>query len=232
MSRYRLFSWLTSVKAMIFLVIGLVALGVLGYTAYRIYQDLFRERSISSVVNLETNANVPVQMSLDTFASLKGTPYLMATITSQQNYRQSYYGKEASSIRNFLFFNASDKSAQKLLPNNNFLFLRHEKLGQLTPTGEFINKVQGIWYEVVTDDSNNDQHLTTQDQKTIAVSEASGANFTEVIRQVDQVVGTHQPDDKTFLVFYASAGNHFVTEINIPSLRAVMTQQLPSLSNH
>lgn len=229
MSRSRLFSLLTSVKAMIFLVVGLTALAVLGYTAYRIYENLFRERSISSLVNLETDTHELVDMSLDAFESLKDTPYLMATIRYQKHYRQSYYDKETSIIRNFLFFNTSDKSAQKLIPNNNFLFLRYEKLGQQMPTGDLFNKVQGIWYEVVTTDSNNDQRLTTEDQKTIAVSEASGANFTEVIRQVDKLVGTHQPDDETLLVFYASTGKHFVTEINIPTRRAVMTQQLPSL---
>jgi hypothetical protein len=89
----------------------------LGYGAYRIYQGLFRERNVFDVVNLESNnGNLQQQMYLGVFEPLNGTPYLIAAISSQQNYRQTYYDKEALSIRNFLFFDASNKTGRKLIP--------------------------------------------------------------------------------------------------------------------
>ncbi|ALF55512.1 hypothetical protein ACX27_26055 [Nostoc piscinale CENA21] len=129
----------------------------------------------------------------------------------------------------FLFFNTSDQSAWKLVTNNNSLFLRYQQLGLSTPPENVVKKVQGIWYEVVTADSDGDKHLTASDRKTIAVSDFAGKSYTEIIRQVDQVVGTHQPNDSTLLVFYTSEAKNFVTEINIPERKAVVTKQLPLL---
>ncbi|MBD2593440.1 hypothetical protein H6G74_03740 [Nostoc spongiaeforme FACHB-130] len=229
MSRFRFPNFLTTIRAIIIVLCGLMTFSILGYAAYRIYQELFRERHVGDIVNLETDSDVKVQFSLNSFEVIKGTPYLMSTISSQQNYRQSYYEKEAASIRNFLFFNTSDQSAWKLIPNNNSLFVRYQTLGLSTPPENVIKKVQGIWYEVVTADSDGDKRLTASDRKTIAVSDFAGKNYTEVIRQVDQVLGTHQPNEATFLVFYTSDAKNFVTEINIPKRKVVVTKPLPPL---
>jgi capsid portal protein len=210
-------------------VIGLVVLLVLGYMAYRIYQDVFGKRTVSNVVNSESNANVQTKISLSSFESLNGTPYLIAAVSSEQDYRQSYYEKEATSIRNFLFVNGSDKSARRLVTKNNFLFLAYEKLGQQTQPQTVVNNVRGILYQVVTSDTNGDKRLSSSDRKTIALSDVSGANYTEVIPQVDIVLGTHQKDEATLLVFWASGGKNFVTEINIPARKVTLTKQLPPL---
>jgi hypothetical protein len=211
------------------LAIGLVVLVVLGYMAYRIYQNVFGERTVSNVVNTEINANVKTKISLSSFESLNGTPYLIAAVSSEQDYRQSYYEKEATSIRNFLFVNGSDKSARRLVTKNDFLFLAYEKLGQQTQQQSVVNKVRGILYQVVTSDTNGDNRLNSSDRKTIALSDVSGANYTEVIPQVDIVLGTHQKDEAALLVFWVSGGKNFVTEINIPARKVTLTKQLPSL---
>jgi hypothetical protein len=211
------------------LAIGLVVLVVLGYMAYRIYQNVFGERTVSNVVNTEINANVKTKISLSSFESLNGTPYLIAAVSSEQDYRQSYYEKEATSIRNFLFVNGSDKSARRLVTKNDFLFLAYEKLGQQTQQQSVVNKVRGILYQVVTSDTNGDNRLNSSDRKTIALSDVSGANYTEVIPQVDIVLGTHQKEEAALLVFWVSGGKNFVTEINIPARKVTVTKQLPSL---
>ncbi|MBE9206693.1 hypothetical protein IQ244_09240 [Nostoc sp. LEGE 06077] len=200
-----------------------------GYIAYRIYQETLRQRNASDIVNTETNTDIQVKINLGSFEPIKGTPYLMAAVSSQQIYRQSYYEKEASSTRNFLFFHVNDKSSWKLIPNNNFLFLRHEKLSLSTPPGDVPKNVGGLWYEVVKADSDGDKRLTESDRKTIAFSDISGKNYTEIIAQVDKVLGTHQLNDSTLLFFYTSGAEHFVTEINIPARQAVVTRQLPPL---
>ncbi|ALF55511.1 hypothetical protein ACX27_26050 [Nostoc piscinale CENA21] len=104
MSRFRFPSLLTAIRAIIILLCGLMTFSILGYAAYRIYQELFRERHVGDIVNLEPDSDVQVKFNLVLFEVIRGTPYLMATISSQQNYRQSYYEKEAASIRNFFIF--------------------------------------------------------------------------------------------------------------------------------
>ena len=84
--------------------------------------------------------------------------------------------------------------------------------------------VRGIWYEVVKADSNNDKRLDSNDKKTIAVSDVSGSEYTEIISEIDRLLGSHQKNSTTLLVFYELDGREYVGEINI--LRRVLVENV------
>ena len=220
------FRWLKSANVLLFFFLGLIMLVVFGYAGYYIFRDISRERSVYNSVNQESKTDVKVKMNLDNFQSLSGTPYLMAAISSQQNYRHSYYDKTAGSIRNYLFVNGNDKSAKRLLPKNDFLFLDAKNVVEQNPQTK-INKVNGIWYTVVNADTNNDKRLDDRDQKTIAVSDVSGNGYTELIKKVDRVLGSHQKNKNNVLVFYESGGKNFFAEIDVSGRKLLTEQNLP-----
>lgn len=222
------FRWLKSVNVLLFFFLGLTMLAVFGYVAYYMFKDISRERSISDSVNQELQNDIKVKMSLSNFEQLSGTPYLMAPISSQQDYRDSYYDKTAASIRNYLFVNGNDKSAKKLLTKNDFLFLNSQNVVSKNSQTK-INKVNGIWYTVVTNDTNKDQRLDSRDQKIIAVSDVSGNGYTELIKKVDRVLGSHQKNQNNVLVFYESGGKNFVAEIDVFQRKLLIEQNLPDI---
>lgn len=210
----------------LFFVIGLIVLLVFGYGGYQLGRYILRDRAASNLVNTEAENDDKVKMSLGNFRELEGTSYLMAPVNSQQNYRQNYYDKQASSIRNYLFLNANDKSARRLVRRNDFLFLNAQEVVLQRREDKI---VRGIWYEVVKADSNNDKRLSNEDKKIIAISDVSGSDYTEVIDEVDRVLGSHQKNSTTLLVFYELDNREYVGEISLIRRALIEKQVLPSI---
>jgi len=101
---------------------------ILGYTGYRISQDVFRPRSVSRIVNVDPDTRIASEWQLGTFQRVRGTDYLIAPVYSAQVYQVSYYEKGALAVRNYLFVNVADKSSRWLVPHNHYLFLIKEEL--------------------------------------------------------------------------------------------------------
>ncbi len=209
----------------LFLIIGLVVLVVFGFGGYQLGRFFLREPTADSVTNKKPQKDNKVKISLGNFEELEGTRYLMAPVNSQPNYRQDSSAKKVLTIRNYLFVNANDKSAQRLVPENDFLFVNAQKV-VLERRDDKI--VRGMWYEVVKADSNKDKILDNRDKKTIAVSDVSGSDYTEVIDEVDRFLGSHQKNSTTLLVFYELDGREYISEIDILKRVLVENQVLPS----
>lgn len=214
-----------SANRWLFFAVGLVVLVVFGFGGYQLGRYFLRERTVSNLVNTKAQKDDKIKISLGNFQELEGTPYLMAPVNSQENYSQNY-DKKASSIRNYLFVNADDKSVQRLVRRNEFLFLNAQEVVLKRSTDEI---VRGMWYEVVKADSNNNKRLDDKDKKTIAISDVSGSDYTEVIDEVDRLLGSHQKNSTTLLVFYELDGREYIGEISIAKRVLVEKQVLPSI---
>lgn len=201
--------------------VGFIVLIVFGFGGYQIGRFFLTEPTINDLANKKPEKDNKVKTSLGKFQELEGTPYLMAPVNSLPISRQNPYYKKASTTRNYLFVNGNDKSAVKLVSRNDFLFLNAQEV-ILERRDDKI--VRGIWYEVVKADSNNDKRLDSNDKKTIAVSDVSGSEYTEIISEVDRLLGSHQRNSTTLLVFYELDGREYVGEINI--LRRILVENV------
>jgi hypothetical protein len=230
------------------LFIALFLLLIVGFSGYRIVQYIFRPRFVTNVANIETDSNKKTTYNLSAFLSLPGSRYLIASINTLEDYRQDYYEKGADSTRNFLFFNINDKSTRHLIPNNNLLFISHNTLGKQTeanvndfnnstylgkipPNFNSVKEVKTLWYEVIKNDTNKDKRLSRIDKKNIAMSDVSGANYTEVIDNIDSIISTYQRDEKVWFVFWSGNNKKYVSEIDILGKRVIQTQELPLIKS-
>jgi hypothetical protein len=228
MRRFEPFRFIRSLNVLISLGVGLLLLSVLGYAVYQIYRETVQERVVSGIANVGDSQAVETQVSLSGFAAIEGTSYTFSPIGIEQTYRQSYYDKAALSTRNYLFLNLTDKSAGRLVPDNNWLFINAEKLGSKNKTGSFV-KVQAFLYQVVKADTDGDKRLTELDRKTIALSNGSGKNYTEIIPQFDRILGLFQPKPSTVMLVYSQGEKNFVAEVNFVDRRVISTQELPAI---
>lgn len=210
-----------SANRKLFLIIGLVVLVVFGFGGYQLGRFFLREPTANTEANKKLQKNSKVKTSLGNFSELEGTPYLMAPVNFQLNYRQDYSENIPLTIRNYLFVNVNDKSTQQLVPKNDFLFVNAQEV-VLERRDDKI--VRGIWYEVVKADSNNDKRLDNNDKITIAVSDVSGSDYTEVIDEVDRFLGSYQKNSTTLLVFYELDGREYIGEIDI--LKRVLVEKV------
>lgn len=229
MRRFEPFRFIRSLNVLVSFGVGLLLLAVLGYAAYQIYRETVRERVVSGVANVGDSQAVETQVGLGNFAPVEGTSYYFAPIGFEQNYRQSYYDKAASSTRNYLFLNLTNKSAGRLVPKNDWLFLNAEKLGDKSKAGSVL-KVQALLYQVVKADTDGDKRLTELDRKTMALSDSSGKNYTEIIPQFDRILGVFQPKPSTVMLAYSQSEKNFVAEVNLVNRQVIRTQELPPIN--
>jgi hypothetical protein len=210
---------------------GLLLIIVLGFSAYQIYKYVTRDRSTNNVIfNNPSDPNVrTTKVGLGNFEIVEGTPYRIAPVTIEQEVDRGYYEKGAVSPTNYLVLNVKDKSAIRLVPKNNTLFIQTQKIGKNDKEGRLV-KTSGIWYSVVKADTNDDKRLSESDRKTIAVSDISGANYTEVIPKVDRLLNTFQLNETNVLMIYETDGKSFVTELDLSQRTAIETKELPVIN--
>jgi hypothetical protein len=212
---------------------------------------------VSSVISSEVAPRnspsplpTPKNVWMTEFKQLNGTPYLYApiyvaeqeqkSILKQIKSASSEYGREYTGIdiRNYMFVHRDNLSAGKLLSNNNSRLLEMEQIGEPAPPDKsnldpsrqnWIKTVKTLWYIQVLVDTNRDKTLTDLDRKQIAISDVSGANYTEVIKDIDKILLVYPKGLDRRLVFYISDKKHFVADVDIPSRKATI-KQLPALN--
>jgi len=227
MKEKNIFQTIWKIDAVLILIGGLIALVVFGYSAYMIFQDVFRSRDVSSMVNIEANMQMSSEWALGDFDRLEGTDYLMAPVYSTQSYQAAYYEKGTSAVRNYLFVNAIDKSSLWLVPHNNYLILSRHKEFYSPPRGSSF--VTWLRYEVVKSDTNQDGRLTRDDKRTIGISDPNGDRYSELITNIDQILGYEMLNENSFLIFYRKDTKNYIAEINISERSIIVTNELPEI---
>lgn len=202
-----------------------------------------------TAANQATPATAGSKFRMTDFQQLDGTPYLLAPIyvaTGEQ--RQSiskqlkssiYSGSYDTSIdiRNYMFVHRDNLSAQKLLANNNTRILELEQLSETIPldksgkksTPSSRRKISALWDKTVSTDTNNDKILDNRDRQSIAISDVSGAKYTEIIQNINKIISVYPNGTDRLLVIYTSGSKHFAANINI-SNRTATIEPLPSVN--
>jgi hypothetical protein len=214
------------------------------------------DRITSPSTTTAPSAATPIRKAdLAEFAQINGTPYLHAPIYLTTDDRGnkverilsgSYEGKGEMSnidIRNYLFVDRDNLAAGKLLSNNNSRLLEIEHLGGKTVSpgnGRYNGKnqlgsanqpkqVQSLWFVAVATDTNKDKALNDRDRKQISMSDVSGANYTEIIKDIDTIRFVYPKGADHRLVIYTSGTKNFVADINLQQRQATV-KELPALN--
>lgn len=230
MKLYPSFRTIWKINALIILAGGAGICLVLGYGAFGYLRSLAQTHQKEDVVNVEGNTGAKWQ--LGAFERIPGVGYMVAPVNSAQSYSVALYNKEATATRNYLFVNLQDKSTRWLIPNNDHLILTMERLaadGTFLGWGSDQKTVKWLIFEVVDSDTNGDKRLTNADRKSVAVAEADGSRFAEVLTNVDEVLGKTWTAGDNLLVVYSAGGKNLVAEISLSGRSASVTKELPAL---
>jgi hypothetical protein len=204
-----------------------------------------------AVTNSPTLLPAPKEVWMTEFQQIDGTPYLYAPIYVATQERKSiikeiksatwdsYEGRsEGADIRNYMFVHRDNLSAGKLLTNNSSRLLAMEQIGAATvparpdPDSPIKAKetrtVTALWHLRVLADTNGDKILNESDRKQIAISDVSGANYTEIIRDIDRILLVYPKGVDRRLVIYTSGTKRFVADVDVLNRRAT-TKELPPI---
>lgn len=231
MEENRFFKFVWRFNGIIFMIAGVLTIGVLGYASYKMYSDATRERNVANIVNVAENKHIDEKWQLGHLEKIDGNPYVMIPLYSDQNYAQSYYSKSAQSTRNILFINIGNNQKRWLLDTNDWLIISSDIL----PEREYNEKdrlAKVILYSIVKKDTNNDKRLTSEDKSVIALSELSGENYKEILRDIDVLIGQQLLDNKTLIVIYQKQGIGYSATVSLTDFSISNQTQLPKIKNH
>jgi hypothetical protein len=192
----------------------------------------------------------PKDVWMTQFEQLNGTPYFYAPIYVAEQERKSIIKQIKSGsyddgrkdyeidIRNYLFVHRDNLSAGKLLTNNSSRILELEQIGEPFPPSKSntdamnrpsgLKTVKTLWYVRAEADTNGDKLLSNLDRKQIGISDVSGANYTEVIKDIDKILLVSRLGLDRRVVIYTSGNKRFVANIDIPTRKATI-KELPAI---
>jgi hypothetical protein len=200
----------------------------------------FRAASHSS----STDDNEPITKMLGDFRSIDGTHYLIASVTGSDG-ETSLFNELLSSGRwfgrgygysqyNLVFLDINTEEVYPLLENNDYEIVLVE--GFPTPVVSFNNQSQPVlltdpiawWlFSIVKSDTDQDGDLSSLDKQILSISDVGGKGYTEIIPDVDNLLGTALKNGDTLLIIYRSNNKNYLAHVNLPLRQVESTEELP-----
>ncbi|HKJ37923.1 MAG TPA: hypothetical protein VJ972_04050 [Anaerolineales bacterium] len=188
--------------------------------------------------------NEPITKTLGDFRSIDGTDFLIASVTGG-NYDANILSELFSSGRwygssygynqyNLVYLDIKTEAVYPLLATNEFEIVSME--GFPKPVVSFNNQsipqqptIPIAWwlFSIAKSDTNLDEELSSLDKKTLSVADVGGRGYTEIIPDVDDLLGTAFKNNDTLLIIYRSNGVNYLAHVDLPSRQVVRTEELP-----
>ena len=172
------------------------------------------------------------------FNRIDDTDYLIAPIEADSQQERSSFSFNLSSggeynspgIYNYVFVNRHDESVQRLIPTNDFVILQQAGFPERWGTVGERDFPPLAWflYSVVKTDTNGDKKLARGDRFTLAVSDVGGRGYTELVHDVEAMLGGTLRDPQTLVVIYRAQGSIQLARLDLPGRRVLATTPLPS----
>ncbi len=181
---------------------------------------------------------VPVEKVLSPFNPITGTDYLMAGIVAAPVGRDasfnplnwinssSGYSSSSSGTYNYVFFEQASGQYHRLLPTNDYTIFQTSGFPSQQYDPANPNKpapVVEYWvFSVIKQNTNTDGYIGYGDKMTIAISDVGGNGYTELIDNVDGLLGQVYQNSASMFIMYNSDKKNYVAKIN-PSTRELLS---------
>lgn len=177
------FGYVWRFNALAIAAVSAITFFVGSYAAFQIARDLFhRPYQTSNAARVDADpANPPrsnTELSINPFSPIRGTDTLWAVISATQSYDYRYSSKEASSTRNFVFYDVKSGQSRKLLPADQSLILEHRELRDGDHQSDKAPKA--LLFTIIEKDTNGDGVLNTQDGAAVALARPNGEGLTRI----------------------------------------------------
>lgn len=181
-----------------------------------------------------------VEKRLSAFRPIQGTDYMIADISGNPQIEErgsfspfswlerGYSGYSGYEIYNFVFFNSQTETYNRLLLTNEIVVLQIAGFPPGTPTENPEDFRPVMWWMYVLAKADTDQNgvLNYQDKLTIGVTDVGGNSPTELIPNVDSLLGQILKEDDILFVIYHSSDKNYIAKIDLPGRQVISTTEM------
>jgi hypothetical protein len=202
---------------------------ILGAACGRLTQSINPVKSTPQLTEKHLSAFQPIEGTDYMIANISGNPAEERSASSPFSWiERGYSGYSGYEIYNYVFFGRETETFNRLLPTNEYVVLQIIGFpsGAATDKPEDFESVRWWLYVLAKADTDKNGILDYQDKLTIGVTDVGGNSPTEVIPDVDNVLGHTLKDDNTLFVIYHSLDKNYVAKIDLPSRQIVSTNEM------
>ena len=181
-----------------------------------------------------------VEKHLSAFRPIEGTSYMIADISGNPQTQErgsfspfrwiesGYSGYSGYEIYNYVFFSSETETFNRLLPTNESVVLQIVGFPSGTPTEKPEDFKPVMWWMYVLAKADTDKSgiLDYKDKLTIGVTDVGGNSPTELIPDVDSLLGHILKDENILFVIYHSLDKNYIGKIDLPGRQVVSTTEM------
>ena len=225
----RFFRFVWRADAIIIFVAGaLSVLTVIISLAVLVISSLGSRQAVEDRVVLDPVASPTQIQELGYLDEIEGTPHAMLPlyIGEEREYGFSS-GSKSRDVANYLFINGINGNKRWLFDHNRYLVDN----SNMVDDGDYPKRtVKAIVFTVIKADSDGDSHLGRKDKATLVVTAPDGSDHTEVLNDVDSVLGIHAMSKGRVIILYRKQAQAFSAELRLhPVIRLVSQTPLPKV---
>lgn len=195
MTMDRLFTIIGRINSVLLLVVLLGAGVAVGWMTAA--SNRWERRGAVEVPEANSSMKPSVMLSFDRLENVTGANAQMLRLTTRERSSKFSSGGGGSETRNVLFLTGTAKTARWLFKDHKNIILN---LSQLHADPEQATKA--LYFEYVTDDTNGDNQLSSEDHSNVALTTPDGTGFTEVLHNVDRIFSFDVLDQVHLSVVY------------------------------
>ena len=196
----RLFTVISRINSVLLLVALIGICIFMGWASWS--SGRWQQRGTIEVADAGAKSNSPIFLSLERVENIKGADTQMMLLSAREKSGKLTSGSGyASETRNVLFLTGTEKKARWLFPKQSNVIL---VAAQLREQSNDLKEApaKALYFEFVTEDTDGDGKLSSQDRSNVALSKPDGTAFIQVLSGVDRVLSYEMLNDKQLSVVY------------------------------
>ena len=224
----RFFQFVWRFNGLVIMAAGIMALAVIAFTGYQIFQDMAKDKKARDIVNVQGDSDSKETWHLGYMTGIEGSPYVMIPLIADQGYSQSSYSESTQSARNYLFINSQNNEKYWLLNTNQYVIEDADLLSEKDYNSDN-RDVRAILFRIVKADSNNDRRLTNDDLQSVALAMPDGKGYKEILSDIDWLIGSRLIDKDTLLIVFQRKGVGYSATVSLPGFVISDETELPKV---
>jgi len=189
---------------------------------------LFRKNS-----NSANSPTQPESLSIHRFQPIQGTSIFIATVEQKRDWSSNFGASRWFSfeygytVRNLVFLDGNTLLSHYLFDTNSNYIVDTSQFPSPTsyPDTQPI-EVKWLVYKIAQQDTNSDGAVNSGDSFSIALSDAKGHNYIELIKSVNAVYGMDLLESNLLLLVYNTNGVYLASKIDLEQQIIVETKKM------